>query len=93
MYIIQYIYYISYVCIYYMIYNYTYTIHDTVILRTYEIEIILILEDISTHICEEPHTVRMSVKFQIGTIEEKTREDSFQIQGPTTMARNFLKAI
>lgn len=76
-----------------MIYNYTYTIHNMVILRrTYEIKIILILEDISTHICEEPHTVRMSVKFQIGTIEEKPREDSFQIQGPKTMARNFIKA-
>lgn len=86
MYIIQYTYYISYVCIYYMIYNYTYTIHDIVILRrTYEIKITLILEDLSTHICEEPQTVRMSVKFQIGIIEEKPREDSFQLQEPKTL--------
>lgn len=66
-----------------MIHNYTYTIHDMVILRRiYEIEIILILEDIRTHMCEEPQTVRLSVKFQIGTIEEKPREDSFQLQEP-----------
>lgn len=66
-----------------MIYSYTFTIHDMVILRRiYEIEIILILEDIRTHMCEEPQTVRMSVKFQIGTIEEKPREDLSNSRNP-----------
>lgn len=71
-----------------MIHNYTYTIHDMVILRRiYEIGIILILEDIRTHMCDEPQTVRMSVKFPIGTIEEKPREDSFQLQEPKILWR------
>lgn len=71
-----------------MIHSYTFTIYDMVILRRiYEIEIILILEDIRTHMCKEPQTVRMSVKFQIGTIEEKPREDSFQLQEPKILWR------
>lgn len=71
-----------------MIHNYTYTIHDMVILRRiYEIGIILILEDIRTHMCDEPQTVRKSVKFPIGTIEEKPREDSFQLQEPKILWR------
>lgn len=74
-----------------MIHNYTYTIHDVVVLRRiYEIEIIVILVAISTQVCEEPQTVRLSVTFHVGTLEKrKPREDSFQLQESKTI--NFLK--
>lgn len=43
-----------------MIYYYTYTVHDMVVLRRiYEIEIILILVNINTQIYEEPQRVRI----------------------------------